>query len=281
MFFWLVVARTRIAAAVSQGANSVASELDPRILLESVRDVARRAGDVILDIYNSDFEVRRKDDASPVTEADEAAERVILPELRALTPEIPIIAEEEVAAGRADTLSGECFWLVDPLDGTKEFIARNDEFTVNIALIRSGRPVLGVVFAPVLDHMYAGAGGGTASLQAGREDRRPIAVRAVPDDGAVMISSRSHGDPDSLAKLTAEIRVSGHRIAGSSLKFCLVAAGEADIYPRYGPTHEWDTAAGDAVLRAAGGSVRTLDGNDLVYGKKKFLNPQFIARGLD
>ena len=259
----------------------MSSELHPEELIDAICDLARRAGDVILEIYDSDFEVRRKDDSSPVTEADEAAERVILPELRALTPGIPIIAEEEAAAGRFDTLSGDYFWLVDPLDGTKEFVSRNDEFTVNIALIRAGRPVLGVVFAPVLDAMYAGAGPGTASLETANEKRRPIAVRAVPEDGAVMISSRSHGDPDSLAELTAKIRVAGHRIAGSSLKFCLVAAGEADIYPRYGPTHEWDTAAGDAVLRAAGGSMRTLDGEDLLYGKDKFLNPRFIARGLD
>lgn len=257
------------------------SELHPEELLEGICDLARRVGDVILDIYHSDFEVRQKGDSSPVTEADEAAERVILSELRALTPGVPVIAEEEAAAGRIDALSGDYFWLVDPLDGTKEFIARNDEFTVNIALIRAGRPVLGVVFAPVLDAMYAGAGIGTASLETADAKRRAVAVRAVPGNGAVMVSSRSHGDLDSLAELTAKLHVAGHRIAGSSLKFCLVAAGEADIYPRYGPTHEWDTAAGDAVLRAAGGSVRTLDGEDLVYGKDKFLNPRFIARGLD
>ena len=255
----------------------------PQELLEDIRDLARRAGDVILDIYRTDFEVRRKDDSSPVTEADEAAERIIVPALRALTPGVPVIAEEEVAAGRIESLSGDWFWLVDPLDGTKEFVARNDEFTVNIALIHGVRPVLGVVYAPVLDAMYAGTGPATASLETDGRPRRAISARAVPESGAVMVSSRSHGNPDSLAELTASLRVAGHRIAGSSLKFCLVAAGEADIYPRYGPTHEWDTAAGDAVLRAAGGSVRTLDGEDLIYGKAKenFLNPRFIARGLD
>ena len=257
------------------------AEPHPEDLLDGIRDLARRAGEVILDIYRTDFEVRRKSDSSPVTEADEAAERVILPALRALTPGVPVIAEEEAAAGRIESLSGEYFWLVDPLDGTKEFIAGNDEFTVNIALIHAAQPVLGVVYAPVLDAMYAGAGPGTASLEAADAARRSIAARAVPGSGAVMISSRSHGDPDSLAELTASLHVAGHRITGSSLKFCLVAAGEADIYPRYGPTHEWDTAAGDAVLRAAGGSVRTLEGADLLYGKDGFLNPRFIARGLD
>ncbi len=256
-------------------------ELHPEGLLDDIRDLARRAGEVILDIYRTDFEVRRKSDSSPVTEADEAAERVILPALRALTPGVPVIAEEEAAAGRIESLSGDYFWLVDPLDGTKEFIAGNDEFTVNIALIHAAQPVLGVVYAPVLDALYAGTGPGTAWLETADAARRSITARAVPGSGAVMISSRSHGDPDSLAELTKSLHVAGHRIAGSSLKFCLVAAGEADIYPRYGPTHEWDTAAGDAVLRAAGGSVRTLEGADLLYGKDGFLNPRFIARGLD
>ena len=255
--------------------------LGPEALIDEIRDLARRAGDVILDFYRTDFEIRRKDDASPVTEADEAAERVILPALRALTPGVPVIAEEEAAAGRIESISGDYFWLVDPLDGTKEFIAGNDEFTVNIALIHTVRPVLGVVYAPALDAMYAGTGPGTADLETPGAARRAIVVRAVPEGGAVMISSRSHGDPSSLTELTESLHVAHHRITGSSLKFCLVAEGEADIYPRYGPTSEWDTAAGDAVLRAAGGSVRTLDGADLFYGKDKFRNPRFIARGLD
>ena len=256
-------------------------KLCPEALIDDIRDLARCAGEVILDIYRTDFEIRRKDDASPVTEADEAAERVILPALRALTPGVPVIAEEEAAAGRIESLSGDYFWLVDPLDGTKEFIAGNDEFTVNIALIHTARPVLGVVYAPVLDAMYAGTGPGTADLETTGAARRAIVARAVPKGGAVMISSRSHDDPNSLAELTENLYVARHRITGSSLKFCLVAEGEADIYPRYGPTSEWDTAAGDAVLRAAGGSVRTLDGADLFYGKDKFRNPRFIARGLD
>lgn len=253
----------------------------PGDLVDALRDIALRAGEVILEIYRSDFEVREKTDASPVTEADEAAERLILPALRALAPGIPIIAEEEAAAGRVEAINGDYFWLVDPLDGTREFVARRDEFTVNIALIERGRPVLGVVYAPALGATYLGAGPGTATARTDSGPPRPIAARAVPADGAVVVSSRSHGDREKLNELTGSIKLAGHRTAGSSLKFCLVATGEADIYPRYGPTHEWDTAAGHAVLLAAGGSMRTLDGVDLVYGKDKFLNPQFIARGRD
>ncbi len=249
--------------------------------LDRCRDIARDAGALILEFYRDGFEVREKADSSPVTEADEAAERLILPALRALVPDIPVIAEEAVAAGRIETITGDRFWLVDPLDGTKEFIARNDEFTVNIALIEAGRPVLGVVYAPALETMYSGAGPGTAEVAKGSEPGRAIAARATPQDGAVVVSSRSHGDREQLAELTGRMKIAGHRTAGSSLKFCLVAAGEADIYPRYGPTCEWDTAAGHAVLAAAGGSVRTLDGAELSYAKADFLNPQFIARGLD
>ena len=253
----------------------------PADLLPEIRRLALAAGDVILEIYRGDFEVRTKDDSSPVTEADEAAERVILEGLRALTPDIPAIAEEEVAAGRADTVVGDRFWLVDPLDGTKEFVRRSDEFTVNIALVQGGAPVLGVVHAPALPATYAAAGPGTATIEIDGGPPLAIAARRVPELGAVMVSSRSHGDPDALSQLTSRIKIASHRLAGSSLKFCLVAAGEADIYPRYGPTREWDTAAAHAVLAAAGGSVRTLDGAELVYGKQDFLNPQFIARGID
>ena len=252
-------------------------------LIPEIRNVAIQAGTLILGIYRSDFEVREKSDASPVTEADEAAERLIIPALRALTPNIPIIAEEAAAAGELDTISGDYFWLVDPLDGTKEFIARRDEFTVNIALIERGKPVMGVVHAPALGSTYYGAGSGTAMAEIDGNAALPINVRQIPSDGATVVSSRSHGNEEKLNELTGAMKISGHRTAGSSLKFCLVATGEADIYPRYGPTCEWDTAAGHAVLHAAGGSVRLLDGGDFNYGKTdvKYLNPQFIARGLD
>jgi 3'(2'), 5'-bisphosphate nucleotidase len=252
-------------------------------LILQIREVALQAGDVILDIYRSEFEIREKSDASPVTEADEAAERLIIPALRQLAPGIPIIAEEAAAAGQLDTIAGDYFWLVDPLDGTKEFIARRDEFTVNIALIERGKPVMGVVHAPALGSTYYGAGSGTAMAEIDGNAALPINVRQIPSDGATVVSSRSHGNEEKLNELTGKMKIAGHRTAGSSLKFCLVATGEADIYPRYGPTCEWDTAAGHAVLNAAGGSVKLLDGGDFMYGKSdiKFLNPQFIARGLD
>lgn len=234
----------------------------------------------MLDHYRGDFDVRRKSDRSPVTDADEAAERTILDGLAELTPHLPVVAEEEVAAGRIPDISGGRFWLVDALDGTKEFVNRNDEFTVNIALIDKTRPVLGVVLAPALNNrLFAGAGAGTAIVVEDGAADRAIAARRQPDDGAVIVSSRSHGDPDRLRALIAEVTVTDSLIIGSSLKFCLVATGDADIYPRYGPTSEWDTAAGHAVLLAAGGSVRTLDGQDLSYAKANFRNPEFIARG--
>ena len=249
-------------------------------LLPPARAIALRAGEIILEYYRGDFDVRQKGDKSPVTDADEAAEREILDGLSELTPHLPIVAEEEVAAGRVPDISGGRFWLVDALDGTKEFVGRNDEFTVNIALIDQGRPVLGVVLAPALgNRLYAGAGAGTAIVVDDAAADRPIAVRKQPDDGAVIVSSRSHGDPDRLRALLDETPVADSLTVGSSLKFCLVASGEADIYPRYGPTSEWDTAAGHAVLLAAGGSVRTTDGKELRYGKPSFRNPEFIARG--
>jgi 3'(2'), 5'-bisphosphate nucleotidase len=250
-------------------------------LLDEIGVIARRAGAIILEVYRRDFEVREKADASPVTEADEAAERFIAAALRAMTPDIPVIAEEEVSAGRADSISGRRFWLVDPLDGTKEFIARNGEFTVNIALIDGDAPVLGVVHAPVLGTTYAGAEPGSATMASADAPERAISARRIPESGAVVVASRSHGNDDKLREFTGGIAVAGTRAAGSSLKFCLVASGEADIYPRFGPTCEWDTAAGHAVLRAAGGSVRRLDGAKFDYGKPGFLNPEFIARGLD
>lgn len=251
-------------------------------LIPQIREISIQAGAVILDIYRSDFEIREKSDASPVTEADEAAERLIIPALRQLAPGIPVIAEEAAAAGKLDTLVGDYFWLVDPLDGTKEFVARRDEFTVNIALIERGRPIMGVVHAPALGRTYYGADPGSAMAEIDGKAPHSIRVRSIPRDGATVVSSRSHGNEEKLNELTGKIKIAGHRTAGSSLKFCLVATGEADIYPRYGPTCEWDTAAGHAVLNAAGGSVKLLDGGDFLYGKSdiKYLNPQFIARGL-
>jgi len=229
-------------------------------------------------IYATDFAVRGKSDASPVTEADERAEAVIVQRLQALTPDIPIVAEEAVAAGQVPEV-GHRFWLVDPLDGTKEFASRNGEFTVNIALIDGGVPVLGVVLAPAIGRLFAGAAGLGAMAEQGGT-RRSIRCRSVPPEGLTVVSSRSHGDAAALDAFLAGRRVAASVNAGSSLKLCLLAAGEADLYPRFGRTMEWDIAAGHAVLLAAGGRVTTLQGEPLSYGKPGFENPHFVAEGL-
>lgn len=248
-------------------------------LLDAVRGLAREAGAAIMPIYQSEFAVETKADASPVTAADRAAEAVILAGLRRLTPDLPVVAEEEVAAGRVPDIAGGVFWLVDPLDGTRQFIKRQGEFTVNIALIENGRPTLGVVYAPEFGRLFAGAGPGSATIEETGQPPRPIRARKVPPAGIVVVASRSHGDPALLDAFLKDYTVAENKKAGSSLKFCLVAAGEADLYPRFGRTMEWDTAAGHAVLLAAGGSVRTMDGADLLYGKPGLDNPHFIARG--
>ena len=251
-------------------------------LLESITEIARQAGQVILQVYATDFAVRGKTDASPVTEADERAEAVILQALARLTPDIPVVAEESVAAGRVPDIGSADgrFWLVDPLDGTKEFISRNGEFTVNIALIEAGAPVLGVVLAPAQGRLFAGCRS-TGAFLADASGRRAIHCRAVPEIGLTVVASRSHGDAAALDALLQGRKVARLASAGSSLKLCLVAAGEADLYPRLGRTMEWDIAAGHAVLTAAGGSVRRLDdGQPLRYGKPGFDNPHFIAAGL-
>lgn len=255
---------------------SLPHDLSP--LLEPLEDLARRAGEVIMEIYRSDFAVRGKTDSSPVTEADERAEAVILPGLAQLAPGVPVVAEESVAAGRIPEIGSGPFWLVDPLDGTKEFIKKNGEFTVNIGLIRDGVPVLGVVLAPARGELWSGTG--TTAFKEDSRGRRPIACRPVPASGAVAMTSRSHRNPEAMDKWLERHPGATLDFAGSSLKFCLVAEGAADLYPRFGPTCEWDIAAASAVLLAAGGSVATFDGAPLAYGKApKFLNPDFIAMG--
>ncbi|MBU6471164.1 MAG: 3'(2'),5'-bisphosphate nucleotidase CysQ, partial [Alphaproteobacteria bacterium] len=226
------------------------------------------------------------EDHSPVTAADEEAEAHILARLKEMSPESAVIAEEEAAAGRLQTI-GRRFFLVDPLDGTKEFISHNGEFTVNIAEVMDGKPILGVVYAPAKGRLFLGeAGAGafeidtTAHTPPDFSGFRPIAARPAPADGLVAVASRSHRDSKTEEYLT-HYPVKEFVTAGSSLKFCLVAAGEADIYPRHGTTMEWDTAAGHAVLAAAGGSVTQVDGAPFVYGKtaEGFKNPYFVARG--
>ena len=263
----------------------------PMSWLPALEALARQAGEVVMAIYATPFAVHDKPDASPVTAADQQAEAVIVAGLRALAPEIPIVAEEAMAAGSAPQLapSGR-FWLVDPLDGTREFVARNGEFTVNIALIDQGRPVLGVVLAPALGGtegggtLYSGVVGHGAWVDDRNSGRRTIACRAAPANGLTLLVSRSHGDEAALqaflARWLAGRRVAQLANAGSSLKLCLIAAGQADVYPRLGRTMEWDIAAGHAVLAAAGGQVyRVDDGAPLAYGKPGFENPHFVAIG--
>lgn len=252
-------------------------------LLAEVETIAERAGAVILGFYDGAVATRAKADASPVTAADEAAEAAILPALEPLLPGVPTVSEEAVAAGRIPDVhgpgnAGGRFWLVDPLDGTKEFISRNGEFTVNIALIDHGRPILGVVHIPALATTYAGIVPDLAHKRH-KGVTRPIGARTPPSGGSIVLSSRSHGDSNALGSFLAAERVGGHRIAGSALKFCLVAEGIADLYPRLGRTMEWDTAAGHAIVVAAGGRVTKLDGSELTYGKPGFDNPHFVARG--
>jgi 3'(2'), 5'-bisphosphate nucleotidase len=253
---------------------------DIRTLREACTALARDAAREIMRIYAGDLGERLKADASPVTDADHAAEVVIVAGLRKLTPGLAVVAEEEMAAGYVPELKGRPFWLVDPLDGTKEFIKRNGEFTVNIALIEDGRPTLGIVLAPVPDTLWRGADG----LGADKSDKGglfgAIAVRTPPAAGLTAFASRStaiYSDLDIWFR-GAGLTVAERKQAGSSLKFCLIAEGQGDIYPRFGPTNEWDTAAGQGVLEAAGGEVVTTDDRPLAYGKPRFSNPYFIAR---
>lgn len=248
-------------------------------LLEAVRAIAREAGRAILEVYGDEFEVELKADRSPLTAADTAAHRTIVAGLAALEPALPILSEESAPDTLQDRRSWRRYWLVDPLDGTKEFIKRNGEFTVNIALIDDHRPALGVVFAPAIDMLYSGIVGDGAWLQAGGAAQRAISVAVPPRNPVRVVGSRSHASP----ALTDYLQWLGeHEIKamGSSLKICLVAAGEADVYPRHGPTSEWDTAAAHAVLEAAGGSMMDMDGKALLYNARdELLNPYFIACG--
>jgi len=257
-------------------------------ILEIFERLALSAGKAIMKVFNSPCDVRHKSDLSPVTEADEASEKIILEGLRAAFPETPCVAEEECAAGIAPPALGECFFLIDPLDGTKEFVKRGPDFTVNIALVRECQPVVGVVLAPSSRILYSGRPGYAEAIEISDDftvlGRRRIMVRAGTQP-LTIVASRSHRTPETdayILKFSAAELVS----IGSSLKFCLVAAGEADVYPRFGRTMEWDTAAGDAVLRAAGGRTETADGKPLTYGKRSqpgesdFANPAFISRGL-
>jgi 3'(2'), 5'-bisphosphate nucleotidase len=250
-------------------------------LVPVMRSLALEAGDRIMQVYNSpDFEVRSKSDASPVTEADEAADALISAGLRSAFPDVPLITEEQAAS---HALTATTFLIVDPLDGTKEFIQRRGDFTVNIAYVENGVPLRGVVYAPAQGRMFYTLADGTAVEELGALDKDnpgPLSVLSVarPDNAALMVvASKSHRDAATDAYI-GKYAVKDMRSAGSSLKFCLVATGEADLYPRLGRTMEWDTAAGDAVLRGAGGHVVRFDDHlPLAYGKPGWDNPFFIA----
>lgn len=248
-------------------------------------DLALKAGSAAMEIYHQEFTSDTKADASPVTEADRLGEEIILAGLKSSAPNIPILAEESAADGNIPDDLGTQFFLVDPLDGTREFVNKTGEFTVNIALIEHGKPVLGVVYAPAINTLFMGTPAGAwkaATDQDGKlGDRTDITAREVDNAGLVAVASRSHRSPETDEYLS-NLNVSDFTAAGSSLKFCLLAEGKADIYPRFGRTMEWDTAAGQAVLEAAGGSVICHpEDNALRYGKKArgYDNPHFIAWG--
>ena len=249
-------------------------------LVPDVVALARRASQEILRIYNRGFDVRDQADASPITEADEASEALILAGLKKLTPDIPAFGEETVSRGEANSNSlPPRFWLVDPLDGTREFVSRNGEFAICIGLVETRRPVFGVLHAPVLDTTWSAAGAGTACVWRGAAKPVPIRARRAPASGMIAVQSRSHGDRSAVEALCAENGVSEIRIQGSAIKLGALAEGQADFYPRFGPTMEWDTCAGHAILEAAGGQLQTMSGGPLLYGKPGFRNPDFIARG--
>ena len=252
-------------------------------LHDALVETAQAAGRAVLDVYETNFDVRAKEDRSPLTEADLRSHEVLAERLRALTPKIPILSEESHPPRFATRRAWKRHWLLDPLDGTKDFINRNGEFTVNIALIEGQRPVLGVVGAPVAGVVFLGdvaAGEAYKVTQAGRQ---AIATRPVPAEALTIVATRSHGNERLeryLARVEQAFGAISRKSVGSSLKLCMVAQGEADFYPRLGPTCEWDIAAGEAVLLAAGGAVRGFDGEPLAYNaKESFLNPHFMAVG--
>ncbi|MEM9058115.1 MAG: 3'(2'),5'-bisphosphate nucleotidase CysQ [Pseudomonadota bacterium] len=253
--------------------------MDLSSTLPKVLDIARDAGKAILEIYEQDFDVEHKADDSPLTAADLAAHKKIVAGLAALEPALPVLSEESAQQPFAERAHWQRYWLVDPLDGTKEFIKRNGEFTVNIALIDNHEPVLGVVHVPVLNTDYYGARGVGAFRQ--KDDDEPAAIRVASGDVGMprVVGSRSHRG----ASLDAYLeRLGEHEMVpmGSSLKFCVVAEGKADVYPRLGPTSEWDTAAAHAVVDCAGGKVLAVSGEPLRYNAKEdILNPHFVVIG--
>ena len=250
----------------------------PAGLLPNICLLARQAGDLLLSFYRSSFPVLTKTDGSPVTEADQMAEQLILAGLQRLVPDVPVVAEESISVGQIPDISAGSFWLVDPLDGTEAFIRHNGEFTVNIALIHKKRSVLGVIYAPVYNHLYSALDYGIATIEK-NSTIIPIKTHARSTKNTVIVASRTYEDPNLLEAFLRSHKAPSVTRMSSALKLCLVAAGQADFYPRFSKTMEWDTAAGHAILKAAGGDVCTTSGEELHYGKPGFWNPHFIACG--
>lgn len=250
-------------------------------LMQGVIEIALKAGHAIMEVYDGEIAVSRKEDNSPLTQADIAAHHIIDASLSRLTPELPILSEESVALPYAQRRDWQRYWLVDPLDGTREFIKRNGEFTVNIALIEHHAPVLGVVYAPALELLFYAADGQGAFKRAGAGETQPIRTRRLEAAHLTVAGSRSHADARLMDFLSA---VGPHTLLsmGSSLKICLVAEGRADVYPRLGPTSEWDTAAAQCVLEQAGGQLVGCDNQPFRYNaKESLLNPEFFAVGAE
>ena len=246
-------------------------------LLDLAADLARQAGHAILGVKRAGFAVERKLDQSVVTEADRIAEALIAEALRAATPDIPVVAEEEIAAGHIPG-SAARYWLVDPLDGTRDFAKGSDEYAVCVGLVENGRAILGAIGLPATGEVFAGRLGAGAW----KEDaapRRAIAVRALPPEGLTVLASRSYANDPRMAPFLAGRRVAETRPCSSALKFCRVAEGAADLYPRFGGTMEWDTAAGQALVEAAGGRLTDTAGQPLRYGKPEWRNPDFVCYG--
>ncbi len=247
--------------------------------VDALISLIKQAGKAVLDVYHQDFAVYEKEDASPVTEADMNAEKIIFEGLQQLTPDIPIIGEEHVAAGEIGDLTQNYFWLVDPIDGTADFVKKNGEFTVNIALIEGKMPVFGMVYVPFSDTLYYTATPDCA-YQEKNNTKTLLKTRLIPDQGYTMLNSRTHCNEAIIAEMTKGLKIAEHYPCGSSLKFCLIAAGKADVYPCCHTTKEWDTAAAHAVLKAAGGEVYDAEKKEiLTYRKPELKNPRFISFG--
>ena len=246
-------------------------------LVDKLKPALYEAGAVIMEIHKRQIKAKIKPDGSPVSEADEAAEAILLPALAKCAPNIPVVSEENAVSHKLDV--APLFFLVDPIDGTKEYLKPDGQgsFTVNIGLIQNGAPIMGLVYAPAFDALYIGIVGHKA-FKIAKGDKTELTVRDIPASGAVAVASASHRDEETNQWLAMH-QITQTKSIGSSLKFCLVAEGVADVYPRFGPTMEWDTAAGDAVLRASGGMVMTTDYHPYPYGKPDYRNIAFIAAG--